>query len=200
MPSLQERSGPSALNLMCFFKDETMTKEILRCPGCGGRSIVVDKHNYYDEGNDCYPTIASYGYVVECKKCGISGPRVESKDDKDKSKARETAIDKWNEFVQYSPKSKEKKPVIFHDDVLSPNEEPATEKQMKLAEWMSKELKIKIPLEKSKRNLMKFIGDNMDKFKKHQEQLKNRKNIIKNYSPYSWVNEDDDPLWGEEYF
>ena len=179
-----------------FLKDETMTKEILRCPGCGGRSLVVDNHHYY-EG-----TVSSYGYCVECKSCGIRGPRVESKDCKYKSKslAKELSIDKWNEFVQYSPKSKDKNPVIFHDDVLSPNEEPATEKQMKLAEWMSNELKIKIPLEKSKKNLMKFIGDNMDNFKKHQEQRKNRKRYYKNYSPYSWVDEDDDPLWGEEYF
>ena len=182
-----------------------MTKEILRCPGCGCRSLVTDIHCYDNEGNDCYPTVSSYGYCVECKSCGIMGPRVESKDCKDKSKslAKELSIDKWNDFAQYSPKSKEKNPVIFHDDVLSPNEEPATEKQMKLAEWISNELKIKIPLEKSKKNLMKFIGVNMDNFKKHQEQLKNRKKYYKNYSSDSWCltdRFDDDPFYGDEYY
>lgn len=184
---------------MCLILRCNMTKEILRCPGCGGRSLVVDKPNYYDEGGDCYPILASYGYVVECKKCGISGPRVESKDDKDKSKSRETAIDKWNDFAQYSPKSKEKNPVIYHDDILPVNEEPATEKQMKLAEWISSELKIKIPLEKSKKNLMKFIGDNIDNFKNHQEKERKKKDRCK-FQPYFWDNEYDDIRWGEENF
>ena len=135
-----------------------MKKSINRCPSCGGRCLVETDTYRGDMFN-------TYSYAVVCKKCKVRGPEIEdSVFDCDKNKCKQEAIDKWNEMTANCPKSLAKPPVTYADSTLPEGVEPATEKQMKLAKWMSDVLDKKLPLECSKGNVRVFISENMSKF------------------------------------
>ena len=136
-----------------------MHKKINRCPSCGGRCLVEE---YCWNGDMC----DTYSYAVNCKKCGVRGPEIEdSAFDCNANKCKHKAIDLWNEMTATCPKSLAKPLVTYADSTLPEGVEPATEKQMKLAKWMSDVLDKKLPIECSKGNVLVFISENMSKFK-----------------------------------
>lgn len=156
-----------------------MQKKINRCPSCGGRCLVEE----YCWSGDMWNT---YSYAVNCKKCGVRGPEIkDSVFDCNKNKCKQEAIDKWNEMTATCPKSLAKPPVSYIDSTLAKGVEAATEKQMKLAKWMSNELDEDLPIECSKANVRDFISTHMDKFKKKVASKRSSSASIYMYdSPY----------------
>ena len=73
--------------------------------------------------------------------------------------------------------------------------ESATEKQMKLAKWMSDVLDKKLPLECSKGNVRVFIAENMSKFKIEVAKRKRH-----SYSYLCYVDDENGNCWMDDEY
>lgn len=93
------------------------------------------------------------------------------------------------------PKSLAKPPVTYVDSTLPKDVEPATEKQMKLAKWMSDVLDKKLPIELSKENVRVFIAENMSKFK--MEVAKQKRH---SYSYSCYINDENGNCWMDDRY
>ena len=166
-----------------------MKKSINRCPSCGGRCLVEE----YCWSGDMWNT---YSYAVNCKKCKVRGPEIEdSIFDCNANKCKQKAIDLWNEMTATCPKSFAKPPVTYADSTLPEGVEPATEKQMKLAKWMSDVLDKKLPIECSKENVRIFIAEHMDKFKKEVAKQKQH-----SYSYTFYADDENGNCWMDDRY
>lgn len=165
-----------------------MKKSINRCPSCSGRCLV--------EQFSIYEQMKLYDYAVVCQHCGVRGPLVDGREfSYNDNPTKQKAIDLWNEMTANCPKSVAKPPVTYVDSTLPKGVEPATEKQMKLAKWMSDVLDEKLPIECSKGNVQVFIAENMDNFKKEVAKQKRR-----SYCYPCYVDDENGNCWIDDEY
>lgn len=137
-----------------------MKRTIYNCV-CGGKARSVAKERD-PECRDFGPGYTHWA-EVECRKCGMTGPKVDTFEDKEsQAKAKAEAVDKWNALMKKSGVSEY---TTYTDCILPPGADPATDKQIKYAEAIADRLGIKLPREKSKEEYRRFISEHVEEFR-----------------------------------